>query len=93
MADQSDLTKQELDRLAAKIREVVKFPCPRCGNSSATLVDGHISLPISDTLYKVVIGGKVVPVVSTVCDRCGFISMHAYKVLFKEEEGSKHEGP
>lgn len=56
-------------------------PCPRCGNSSFSLVDGYFNNLVQDELDGLVIGGPTVPSVVIACDRCGFLSQHAAGVL------------
>jgi predicted nucleic-acid-binding Zn-ribbon protein len=56
-------------------------PCPRCGNSNFTLIDGYFNQTIQTELKGMVIGGPSVPSVVVACNRCGYLSQHALGVL------------
>ncbi|MGD9581599.1 MAG: hypothetical protein AB7V50_09520 [Vampirovibrionia bacterium] len=60
----------------------VNKPCPLCGNSGFTLLDGFINNTIQDNLSSgLVIGGPSVPTIVLVCNNCGFLSQHALGAL------------
>jgi hypothetical protein len=57
-------------------------PCPCCGHSETTLVDGYILLHLQSQLRNEVIGGdNRAPCVATACTRCGYIAFHLLEVL------------
>lgn len=55
--------------------------CPMCGNRSFSLADGYFTNVIQDNLGGLVIGGPSIPAIPIICDKCGFISMHALGTL------------
>jgi len=57
------------------------LPCPRCGNSQFTLIDGYFNETVQTELKGIVIGGLSVPSVVIACNQCGFMSHHAIGVL------------
>jgi ribosomal protein S27AE len=60
----------------------VNRPCPRCGNTSFSIVDGYFNPSLQRELSgALIIGGPTVPTVITACNRCGFLSQHALGVL------------
>jgi hypothetical protein len=77
----NEFTDVEQQRVAAALDRVgAKLPCPRCANTSFSLIPGYASfqlLPDLNHLGDVVIGGASLPVVIVVCTRCGFLSQHA----------------
>ena len=75
----SDEQKEEFKKVLQD--RAATRPCPRCGNASFFLLDGHLSPTIQANLTKSILGGKNVPVIVLICDRCGFLSQHALGVL------------
>jgi ribosomal protein S27AE len=64
----------------------VTRPCPRCGNSHFTLLEGFFNQPLSGDLTspsgtRGYPSGPTVPSIVTACARCGFLSQHALGVL------------
>jgi hypothetical protein len=57
------------------------LPCPRCGNTAFTLLDGYINTFVQSDLRNINIGGPSIPSIATACNQCGFISAHALGVL------------
>jgi len=77
-----ELSKEEKERILQALEDRgVKLPCPRCGNSSFTLLDGYFNQTIQTDLKGTVIGGPSVPSVVAICDRCGYLSQHALGAL------------
>lgn len=68
-----------------------RLPCPRCGNTQFTLLDGYFNQTIQTELKGMVIGGPSVPSIVVVCTRCGYLSQHALGTLglLPKEEGNK----
>lgn len=85
MKKEADLThipeSKRKEIVAALEARGVRQPCPRCGNSSFTLLDGYFNLTIQPNFQGLVIGGPSVPVIATACNRCGFLSNHALGAL------------
>lgn len=59
----------------------IRLPCPRCGNPEFTLLDGYSLQLIQQELGRIVVGGPNVPLITTVCTQCGFVSQHALGAL------------
>lgn len=58
------------------------LPCPRCGNTSFSIVDGYFNQSLqSEISGALTIGGPTIPAVVTACNRCGFLASHALGVL------------
>ena len=75
-------SQEQKDRIIKALTEKgVELPCPRCGNSNFTLVNGYFAQPIQPELGSITLGGPNIPSVVTVCTRCGFISQHALGAL------------
>lgn len=58
-----------------------KYPCPRCGNKSFTLLDGYFNQTVQNELKKMTIGIPSLPSVVVICKQCGFISQHSLGIL------------
>ena len=57
-------------------------PCARCGEQNFSLLDGFVSLPLSQELSNnVIIGGPSVPCAVVACSTCGHIDFHALGAL------------
>jgi hypothetical protein len=74
----STAQKEEISRALEGVGATL--PCGRCGNKQFSLLDGFFSHPVQSG-PNLVLGGTTVPVVVTVCTRCGFISQHAAALL------------
>lgn len=64
----------------------VNKPCPRCGNTQFTLLEGFFNQPLAADLsaasgVMAFSHGPTVPSVVTACTNCGFLSQHALGVL------------
>ena len=59
----------------------VNKPCPRCGNSTFSLVGGYFNHFIQTQLGGVSIGGPSIPTAVVVCSKCGWLAEHALGVL------------
>lgn len=91
------ISQEEKQKLADKLNE--KFgssglKCPMCGNNHFVIVDGYFNSPMQSDLNDFSIGGPSIPSIPIICDKCGFISMHALGVIGmlsisdkKEKEG------
>jgi hypothetical protein len=57
-------------------------PCARCGQQKFSLLDGFVSLPLSQEISNnVVIGGPSVPCAVVACSNCGHIDFYALGAL------------
>jgi hypothetical protein len=70
-----------------------RLPCPRCGNTSFTLLDGYFEQPIqSELVSRFIISGPSIPSVVVICNKCGYMSQHAIGVLgLMPNKEKKHE--
>lgn len=55
--------------------------CPMCGNNRFSLVSGFFNNSVQTKMSEFQLGGKSVPTIAVVCDKCGFVSQHAIGVL------------
>ena len=67
-----------------------KLPCPRCGNSSFTLVESSAIPTLKPP--NTVDFGRTIPAAVVACTRCGYLSLHAYGVLGLLPQEPKEEG-
>lgn len=59
-----------------------RLPCPRCGNSNFSLIDGYFNHSFQPQISNnVIIGGPSIPSIAVVCNRCGFLNYHAVGAL------------
>jgi hypothetical protein len=78
------LSQEEKNRIAERLNQRFAehgVKCPMCGNNSFSLADGYFSNVIQDNLNGLVIGGPSIPAIPIICNKCGFISMHALGTL------------
>ena len=79
-----DATMKEADkkRIVEKLQEKqVNLPCPRCSNNRFSVADGYFAQTIQDDVTNFRLGGPTIPTAVTVCDRCGYVSLHALGAL------------
>lgn len=74
------------DEIKQKVVQILKekgvtLTCPRCGNKAFTLQDGYVHHALTNNINTVAFGGNTIPSVITVCNNCGFISLHALGAL------------
>lgn len=69
-----------IDRLNERLKDH-GVHCPMCGNQHFIVADGYFNTPMQDQSRGVVLGGPVIPSIPIICNRCGFVSMHALGVL------------
>lgn len=78
----NELSNEQKQRIIDALDEAgARLPCPRCGNSNFTLLDGYFNQTVQTELGGLVLGGPSVPSVVVVCSRCGYLSQHALGVL------------
>ena len=70
----------------------VNHPCPRCGNTSFTLIDGYFNEMIQPNASTLNIGGPSVPSIITACNNCGYLSQHALGTLGLLRNNNESEG-
>ncbi len=74
---------EETKRLIAKAlgERGATLPCPRCGASEFSILDGYHNQSLQPNLTGLVMGGPSVPTIGVACVKCGFVSEHALGVL------------
>ena len=82
MADELKPLVQQavVDAVLAKLTKLGISKCPMCSNAAFSLVNGFIAPPLHESVNDLwALGGdkQVLPCVSIVCNRCGFMSTHA----------------
>ena len=76
------LTKEQSESIIKVLKERgASKPCPRCGGTSFSLMDGYSTQPVQATQTGVVLGGQILPFVTVICNKCGYMSQHALGVL------------
>jgi ribosomal protein S27AE len=90
-----DSTQAQKDKLIKALTDRgANLPCPRCGNTDFTLLDGYFNQMIQEEPKGIVLGGRTIPSIVIACNRCGFLSQHALGILGllpKEESNTAEE--
>ena len=89
MQDFSKETKLEIVRALAS--RDVKTSCPMCDNNNWAIAEGYFINPLQERPNVIHLAGAVIPTIVLICNKCGFVSQHALKVLGIEGEGSQNE--
>lgn len=66
--------------------------CPMCGNTHFIIAGGYFNTFLQDNLKDFSMGGPSIPSIPIICNKCGFISMHALGflgLLPKQDEEEK----
>lgn len=82
MADKQ-LSEAEQRRIIDAVKEKgVRLPCPRCGHSAFSVLDG-VTMPAlqSPRVTGFILGGATVPCAVVACNQCGYLSFHSLGVL------------
>lgn len=80
MGDRISVEDQNI--IIARLEELkATMPCPRCGETNFTLSDGYSIIPIRADIKGITIGGRAIPCVTTVCNHCGYVSMHSLGIM------------
>ena len=90
-----DSTQAQKDKFIKVLNDRgANLPCPRCGNTDFTLLDGYFNQIIQEEPKGIVLGGRTIPSIVIACNRCGFLSQHALGILGllpKEESNTAEE--
>jgi hypothetical protein len=99
MADQLTeapvLSVNKVAEITAALQSHVPKPCPMCGSENFTVVHGFIPLGITQSADHPTFFGPQIPCAAAICQRCGFITLHAAGILglmTKNEEKEEKEG-
>lgn len=59
--------------------------CGSCGSGEMTLIDGFVNQPLQDTFSGgLIIGGKSLPLIALVCNKCGHVQYYALKAIIQD---------
>lgn len=78
------ISQEEKQRIIQKLNAKLGLSgakCPMCGNTHFIIADGYFNTFIQDDLNSINMGGPSIPSISIICDKCGFMSLHALGVL------------
>lgn len=78
------ITQEEKRNIVDKLLSIIndrEITCPMCGNKHFSIGDGYFVTSIQDNLKDIQIGGEVIPSIPIICNKCGFISLHALGAL------------
>ena len=87
-------SEQKKKIIAALEDAGAKRPCPRCGSSHFSLVDGYFTSVVQEDVGSILLDGQNIPSVIVVCVQCGFLSQHALGALGllpQENEAAEEE--
>ncbi len=90
----SSKEKQKIIEKLNKLFNTHGLKCPMCGNNHFIIGDGYFNSYIYDDFKTINLGGPSIPSIPIICNRCGFISMHALGVLelLPKEEDKENKG-
>lgn len=78
------ISQEEKQRIIQKLNAKLGHTgakCPMCGNTHFIIADGYFNTYIQDDLKNFNMGGQSIPSISIICDKCGFMSLHALGIL------------
>lgn len=78
------LSEDEKNDLITEIKtRISNITCPMCQNKHFTIADGYFNNFLQDNFQNLNLGGRSVPTIGIVCQKCGFVSQHALGILGK----------
>lgn len=85
---------EEEHSFAAKVEKAlsargVRTDCPMCGHNQWFVAAGFMQNILTGEPSIHNLNNNILPAITIVCKKCGFISQHASKVLDVRMEGSK----
>lgn len=78
------ISQEEKQKIIQKLNEKLGSSgakCPMCGNARFIIADGYFNTFVQDNLNGINLGGESIPSISIICNKCGFMSLHALGVL------------
>lgn len=78
------LTEIEKKKIAKALAEKIgkPFECPICHSNNFTIIDGYLIQELQKNMNNIILGsGPILPSISIVCTKCGFMSQHNLGVL------------
>ena len=76
------MDESKRNEIIEKLREKgANRPCPRCGNTTFSIIDGYFNQTIQDDFSGFLIGGQSIPSAITACNNCGYLAQHALGIL------------
>ena len=75
------LTERQKETVSESLRKKIGGQCPMCTGTEWTLHDEIVSNMTSSLAGVTALGGRNVPMVQMICNKCGFVSHHAIGLL------------
>ena len=78
------ISQEKKEKIIQKLNEKfnsTEIKCPMCGNNHFIIGDGYFNSFIQDNFKNINLGGPSIPSIPIICNKCGFISLHALGVL------------
>ncbi len=77
------ITQEEKQKIVEKLDRKFNhsLKCPMCGNSHFIIGDGYFNTFMQDDFKTVNMGGASIPSIPIICNKCGFMSLHALGIL------------
>jgi ribosomal protein S27AE len=73
----SEWTQEQREDISKRLQDNgVNRPCPRCGHTQFSLIDGYAVFGMVDRLDDDGVQ-NLIPSVCVACSRCGFLTFHA----------------
>jgi len=80
------LTPEQQEHIISWLRKHVSVPdCPFCGNNKWTIAQ-DLFAAVRFAGGGVHIGGRMIPLVLTVCSNCGYVRSYAAGMIFTKDE-------
>ncbi len=69
------ISSDQMQKIELHLNKYLKFgKCPMCAGNQWTIESEIIVYPIFDTQYKMIVEGRVIPMVAVRCNQCHFTS-------------------
>lgn len=91
------LTNEQKEKIVKVLNERIEtLQCPMCNKGPFTFIDGLFNFSLQGSLSSYTLGGTSVPMITIVCNNCGYVSFHALGALglmgsFKKSNKSNEE--
>lgn len=91
------ITQEEKQKIITELYKRIDsngVKCPMCGNKHFIIGDGYFNSFVQDDFKSLNLGGPSIPSIPIICNKCGFISMHALGILglLPKNDNVKGEG-
>jgi hypothetical protein len=84
LGNNQPISNELMDKIIKKFEELgVNHPCPRCGNSSFSIVTEGLATYViqPSNLSSINVQGQNLPAVITYCQKCGYLSLHSVNIM------------